>query len=268
MNWQQLDSLSYQNRLRHLPPVQKLLFAGVLLLLALAGHSVVQLLIFLWMGVWVVGYARIPLRSHLLFLLLPLSFFVAGLPGLLFDLTGHDPVAPRPSQWLVSWQVGPYAIYVAAASASRALELLVRIMASLACFSFLLFTIPFAEMLQAFRKLGIPELVTDLLMIMYRFIFVLLDTSFQLWVAQRSRGGHQGFRALLRDVGMVAAQLFVRAMQKYRSLSMGMAARGFAENFQVQSLRTYARSPRYEREAVAGCIALVVIECLTGGWLF
>ncbi|MFD2370473.1 cobalt ECF transporter T component CbiQ [Brevibacillus sp. GCM10020057] len=268
MNWQQLDSLSYQNRLRHLPPAHKLLFGSVLLLLVLTGHSLVQLLVFLWMGVWVVGYARIPFKAHLMFLVLPLSFFLAGLPALLFDLAGGAAGGP-PQDAVVSWKMGAsHALYIAPVSVHRALTLLTRILASLACFSFLLFTVPFSEMLQVLRRIGLPELLTDLLMIMYRFIFVLLDTSYQLWVAQRSRGGHREFRALLRDAGMLASQLFVRAMRKYQSLAMGMAARGFGESLRVQSLCTYVRSPRYERESVLGSIVLVLLECLTGGWPF
>ncbi|MED4584010.1 cobalt ECF transporter T component CbiQ [Brevibacillus choshinensis] len=267
MNWQQLDSLSYQNHLRHLPPAHKLLFGCVLLLLVLTGHSLVQLLVFLWMGVWVVRYAHIPLRYHLLFLTLPLSFFVAGLPALLFDLARSGSSA-IPADALVTWKAGSYVIFIAPASVTRALELFYRILGSLSCFSFLLFTVPFAEILQVFRRIGMPEIITDLLMIMYRFIFVLFDTSFQLWVAQRSRGGHQGFRSLLRDVSMVASQLFIRAMRKYQSLSMGIAARGYGDSFHVQSLRIHARSVRYEWESVLGCLVLILLESLTGGWRF
>lgn len=267
MNWQQLDSLSYQSRLRDLPPAHKLLFGSVMLLLVLVGHAFVQLLVFLWMGVWVVRYARIPLRSHLLFLLLPLSFFVAGLPALLVDLTEKQ-AGSLPADALICWDMGPYVLYIASASLTRALELFYRIAASLSCFSFLLFTVPFVEILQVLRRIGLPELVTELLMIMYRFIFVLLKTSSQLWVAQRSRGGHQGFRALLRDVSMVAAQLFVRTMGRYQSLSMGMAARGWADSFSIQSLRTHTRSVRHEWESILGGTVLVLLECLTGGWQF
>jgi len=267
MNWQQLDSFSYQNHLRHLPPAHKLLFGSVLLLLVMTGHAYVQLLVFLWMGVWVIGYARIPVRVHLMFLVLPLSFFIAGLPALLLDL-GKSVPGGIPRDAAAAWEVGSYVLFIAPVSVERALTLFSRILASLACFSFLLFTVPFSEILQVFRRIGLPELRSDLLMVMYRFIFVLLDTSFQLWVAQRARGGHRGFRALLRDVGMLASRLFVRAMRKYGSLAMGMAARGYGDSLHVQSLRTHARSPRHEWESVLGCIALVLLECLTGGWQF
>lgn len=265
MKWQQLDSLSYQNRLRHLPPVHKLLMGTVLLLVVLTGHALVQILVFAWMGMWVVGYARIPLRSYLFFLVLSLSFFAAGMPALLLE-AGRAGSVVLPRDVLASWDIGEYILYISQGSLDRVLTLFCRTMASLACFSFILFTVPFAEILQVLRRIGMPALVTDLLMIMYRFLFVLLETSHQLWVAQRSRGGHQEFRALLRDAGQLAVQLFVRAMRRYQSLSQGMAARGFAENFHVISLARHRRSPRYEWESAAGCIVLILIEWWTGGW--
>lgn len=267
MNWQQLDSLSYQNRLRHLPPEHKLLFGCVLLLLVLLGHWLLQMVVFIWVGVWVIGYARIPVRSYLLFLLLSLSFFIAGLPALLIDWVKSGGTPPS-VKILASLEVGPYLFYVSQTAVSRVAVLFWRTMASLSCFSLILFTVPFAEILQVLRRIGVPSLLTDLLMIMYRFIFVLLQTSYQLWIAQRSRGGHQGFKAMLRDVGMLAAQLFIRAMRKYESLHKGMAARGFADSFDVLSLQTHSRSRRYEWESVAGCMMLIVLEWWIGGWGF
>ncbi|GEB32531.1 MULTISPECIES: cobalt ECF transporter T component CbiQ [Brevibacillus] len=263
MNWQQLDSLSYQNRLRFLPPEHKLLFASALILLVLTGHEWLQMAICIWMGVWVIGYARIPVRFYFGFLLLSLSFFVLGLPALLLEATRAE-TAPV-TQMAVAWHVGPYLIYVPASAISKVWVLFWRTMASLACFSFILFTVPFAEILQVLRKLRLPVIVTDLLMIMYRFIFVLLGVSHQLWIAQRSRGGHRGFRATMRDIGGLAAQLFVRAMRKYDALYKGMAARGFGESLQVLSLHSHSRSRRYEWESIAGCVLLILLEWWTGG---
>ncbi|WP_103104132.1 cobalt ECF transporter T component CbiQ [Brevibacillus reuszeri] len=267
MKWQQLDSLSYQNRLRQLPPEHKLLFGCALLLLVLLGHALVQMLVFVWIGVWVVGYARIPVRSYFLFLLLSTSFFVAGLPALLIDWVKAG-VELQNVELLAAWKVGSYVVYISSAALGKVYVLFWRTMASLSCFAFILFTVPFAEILQVLRRIGVPSILTDLLMIMYRFIFVLLQTSYQLWIAQRSRGGHQGFKAMLRDAGMLAAQLFIRAMRKYEALYKGMSARGFADSFDVLSLQSHVRSPRYERESIAGCIMLILLEGWTGGWWF
>lgn len=266
MNWQWLDSFSHQNRLRHLSPVHKLLFGIMLLVLAITGHALVQMIVFFWMGLWVVGYARIPLRHYLFFFLLPLAFFAAGLPALLIDVSAQGRDTFLADGHVVAWAIGAYRFSVSPAAIQQVLELFCRTLASLACFSFILFTIPFSEILLVMKRVGIPALVTDLLMIMYRFIFVLLETSAQLLLAQRSRGGHRGFRASLRDMGLLATQLFVRSMHRYEMLYRGMAARGMSEQFQVQSLGAHIRSPRYEWESAIGCLVLAGIEWWMGEW--
>uniref|UniRef100_A0ACD5H414 Uncharacterized protein n=1 Tax=Desertifilum tharense IPPAS B-1220 TaxID=1781255 RepID=A0ACD5H414_9CYAN len=57
-----LDAYAYTNRLRPLPPQQKLIFALVVLGIASIAHPATQGLILIWLSVWIVGYARIPPR--------------------------------------------------------------------------------------------------------------------------------------------------------------------------------------------------------------
>jgi cobalt/nickel transport system permease protein len=67
----QIDSLAYTNRLRWLPPSHKLSFAIVLLLLSLISAPIVQLLISVWLLLWIVAYARIPAKFYLRLLSFP-----------------------------------------------------------------------------------------------------------------------------------------------------------------------------------------------------
>ncbi|XGB39116.1 MAG: hypothetical protein LVT47_13600 [Cyanobacteria bacterium LVE1205-1] len=63
---------------------------------------------------------------------------------------------------------------------------------SLACFAgllFIIFTIPFTDLLSIGRQWRVPTILIELLMLMYRFIFMFLDVLLQLQLAQRARGG-------------------------------------------------------------------------------
>ena len=85
-----IDTLAHSNRLRLLPPGQKAGFATTLLLLALVSQPPVQLLISLWLMVWIVGYAGIPASTYLPMVLLPLGFAVTSLPAIVINGVGHD----------------------------------------------------------------------------------------------------------------------------------------------------------------------------------
>jgi cobalt/nickel transport system permease protein len=170
---------------------------------------------------------------------------------------------PEGAWLLFVWK--EWGLYATRGSLELAGKLFLRTLSSVSCLFFILLTIPFAELLQVLRRLGLPAVLTELLLLVYRFIFVVLNTASQLWIAQKSRGGHSGFRNTIRDMGILVGQLFVRTMQRYRQMHDGMAARGFTEDFQVVSTRTYVRSRRFEREAVVGCALLAVLEWWTGG---
>lgn len=259
----QLDSMAYANRLRHLPPGQKLLFALSLLLLVLVGHQPLQVAVVAWMSIWIVGYARIQLAFYGKLIGLASLFLLASLPALLIQFAAADRI---PANALLAIPVGSWTIYISKSGAELASVLASRSLASFACLAFILLTIPFAEMMHVLRRLRVPVLITELLLVMYRFVFVIWEVAGKLWIGQQSRGGYGGIRAGLRDGGMLVKQLFIRTLQRYQQLSVGLAARGFQGELRVVSIEGYSRSPRYEREALLGIVLLIVLEWMTGGY--
>ncbi|USG66694.1 cobalt ECF transporter T component CbiQ [Brevibacillus ruminantium] len=259
-----IDTLAYGSRLRNLPPVHKLLFAIGALVLALVSHPLVQALLFVWMSLWITVYARVPWRIYVLVVSASLAFLLAGAPALLIEIAGGQEWSPTDSVW-ASWQLGGWVFYVTEAGLTRVGILAARSLTALSCFSFLLFTVPFAEILQVLRKIGVPSILTDLMMIMYRFVFVLLETAEQMWTAQKARGGHGGLSETLKDAGRLVFQLFTRSMIRYRQMYISMTARGFLDDFRVIGYSTHVRSKRYESEAVAGLLLLLMLEWWTGG---
>lgn len=255
-----IDALAYESRLRRLPAAHKLLFSLAALILALISHPPVQALLFAWMSVWILVYARTPWRVYVAVVGASLVFLLAGMPALLLEAARLETAAPAAGV-LASRELGGWVVYVTEEGFRRGWALAVRSQAAFVCFAFLFFTVPFAELLQVFRRLGVPAVLTDLLMIMYRFIFVLLETAQQMWIAQRARGGHAGMTAALKDAARLVFQLFARAMLRYRQMYISMTARGFADDFQViGTVASAAPSKRYQREAAAGLIALAILE--------
>ncbi|MFD1908553.1 CbiQ family ECF transporter T component [Paenibacillus rhizoplanae] len=90
-----------------------------------------------------------------------------------------------------------------------------------------MFTTPFSELLQVLRRLRMPQIVLELMLIMYRFLFLLSDAAHGLLLARRLRGGRRGYKAMLRETAAMAGALFGNTMHRYYGLSQGLLARGF-----------------------------------------
>ncbi len=72
----QIDSLAYSNKLRSLKTEHKLGFALSLFILSYLAPTHVQILITLWLMIWIVVYAGIPVLVYRRLLVLALDFLV------------------------------------------------------------------------------------------------------------------------------------------------------------------------------------------------
>jgi cobalt/nickel transport system permease protein len=260
----QIDSLAYTNRLRGLPPSHKLSFAIALLILSLVSGAIVQLSIALWLAVWIVVYAGIPGKLYLRLLSLPLMFLLTSLPALALGAVAGDRIPAI--QWDI-WQgwgisTGTFYLYVSRTGIYQVSLLLARAFASTSCMYFILLTVPFTEILQILRQLRCPELVTELLLLMYRFIFSLLAIADELWIAQNSRCGYRTWKRGMHSLGILIGQLLQRTLENYRQVSLSLASRGFNGKLRVWHSSPYKPSQRYIFEAVFGCTVLTLLNVL------
>jgi cobalt/nickel transport system permease protein len=258
----QIDTLAYSSRLRQLPPEHKLIFAIALLLITYIAQAPVQLAIAGWVSIWTVIYAGIPASVYLRLLSITTAFWLTSLPALII---GGVDVSHLPSIQSDVWQGfawGDYYLYLSHQGVQQAGALGVRAIASTACIYFVVLTIPFSEILNVLRRIGCPALLIELMMMMYRFIFVLLKTARELWTAQQSRGGYRTRKLWMKSLGLLIGQLLRRTLQNYRQVSLTLHSRGFTGNFHVCHSRQYQPSRRYSFEAVFGCTLLVMLT----GW--
>jgi cobalt/nickel transport system permease protein len=253
----QLDALAYGNALRTLPPVQKLCFAITLLVMAMFVHPPIHLAIFIWLAMWVVGYAKIPGRFYLGMLLGVMSFLITSLPAIALNFA---PIVPVDSLW--SWPLWGGQLYLSASGLQQAVGILSRSLASTAALFFIILTVPFAELAVVLEQTRLPTILTELLLLCYRFIFLLAEVAQSIAIAQQSRGGYRTRRLALSSVSLLIRQLIQRTAVRYQQIALGIKARGFNQEFRFWQSTPYKYSWRYGLESIGGCVLLVIGEIL------
>ncbi|MEQ8464296.1 cobalt ECF transporter T component CbiQ [Coleofasciculus sp. E1-EBD-02] len=264
----EIDAIAYRNRLRYLPPAQKLGFALMVLFIALLSHAPTQFLIILWMGIWTIGYAGIRWQVYLRLIALASLFLLMSLPTLIVNIapTTHIEVTTM-DQW-GGINLGSWYLYISRSGSQQAGVVFMRSLACVSCLFFILCTVPFIEIVQTMQWLNVPVILTDILLLMYRFVFILLKTAKELKLAQQARNGYRTWRLTLHSLGLLVGQLFLRTLQCYHQFSLGLAARGFTGEFPVGLLHHYRYSKRYAVEAVLGCGGLLGVEFVIRHSLF
>jgi cobalt/nickel transport system permease protein len=88
---------------------------------------------------------------------------------------------------------------VSAATQARTALLLCRALGAVSCLYLLSLTTPVSEIIGVLRRAHIPALVSDLMYLIYRYLFLLLELYGVLRSAVESRLGFRGLRFSLRS---------------------------------------------------------------------
>lgn len=258
----QIDTLAYTNCLRWLFPEHKLIFATTLFLISFVSHPPVQIAIGIWISVWTIIYAGISAKTYFNLVYAALLFWLTSLPALAINGVDFAHFSSVQNDVVTGLNLGSYYLYISYHGLAQGVTILTRAIGSLCCLYFIMLTIPFAELLQVMRRIGFPVLLTELLLLMYRFIFVLLNTASELWTAQQARFGYSTFHRGMKSLGLLVGQLFQRTIENYRQVYLSVESRGFNGEFRVWYPSRYQSSKRYLIEGLIGCILLIVGEIL------
>jgi cobalt/nickel transport system permease protein len=254
----QLDALAYGNHLRDLPPWQKLCFAIALLIITMFGHWPVHVAICLWVIIWTLAYAGIPAQFYFGLVLGIMGFLVTSLPAIIINFTATD----LPIDVVVSWSLWGGHLYIADSGIQQAIGVFSRSLASTTTLFFIILTVPFAELATVLEQIKLPTILTEILLLCYRFIFLLAEVAQSISIAQQSRGGYRTRRLAMNSVSLLIRQLIQRTAVRYQQIALGIKARGFNQEFRFWQSAPYQFSWRYGLEAIGGCVALIIGEAL------
>ncbi|MBS6397436.1 MAG: cobalt ECF transporter T component CbiQ [Clostridiales bacterium] len=255
-----IDKLCYGSRLRYVNASEKTAFAVVTLLVCVAGRSLLIAGIVLGtMGILTVGKGGIPFSRYVRLLLVPLGFLLLSTLAIMVNIS----TAPLD---LFAVQVGSRYVTGSTEGMMRAVRLVATALAGVSCLYFLSLSTPVTDILTVLEKWHCPGLLIELMLLIYRFIFVLLDIAAAISTAQDSRLGNRNFKTACHSFGILGAALFVRALKKSNALYDAMEARCYDGRIRVLK-EDYPPSGRI----IAGIViyeVLLVLLALGGitGW--
>jgi cobalt/nickel transport system permease protein len=224
-----IDSYAYTNHLRRAAPAQKASLALLVVLLCLLlNRPLVGIGAALWMWCLTTLLAGIPARVAGRLLLAEATFFVLAVAGIAISI-GTVP----PPHALQSIAIGSLWLGVTPASLSMALLVLSRALGSAAAMNFLALTTPMVDLVELLRRMRVPPLLIDLLTLIYRFIFVLLESFQRITTAQESRLGYSTARRAFTSAGLLGSRLFLDAYQRSKRLHTALESRGYSGQLNV-----------------------------------
>jgi cobalt/nickel transport system permease protein len=98
-------------------------------------------------------------------------------------------------------------------------------------------TTPFTQLLEAFRKLKVPPLLTVMLSFMFRYLFVLAEEAVRMSRAYQSRCPRRQTLKDAESVGRLAGALMLRTYNRAERIYLAMLSRGFTGEFRTLSVQ-------------------------------
>ncbi len=223
-----IDKYAYCSPLTNTHPLEKFCFAVINMVFCLASPSLtVPLLILLLTAGILILKGGIPLAFYLKLLLLPFSFLIIGTATVAITLIQNSGSA----LWAIT--LFGATLGVTAQSLETAIGLFFKSLGAVSCLYFLSLTTPLPEIISVLRSLKVPSLFLELMSLIYRYIFVLLETADQIYTSQKARLGYSTLRGGYRSLGHLVSNLFISSYQRSLDLYTALEARCYDGELKV-----------------------------------
>lgn len=253
-----IDSYAYNNRLKAVHPGQKVFFAVITLFIALISPNIfITASIFLVMTVITVFLAGTPLKYYIKLMTVPLFFLAAGLSAMAVTIT-NQPVDFIAGVNIFGWNLG-----VTTAGMKAAATAFSKTMGSVSCLYFLSLTTSLTDITAVLRKIHFPAPVLDLLLITYRFIFVLMNTAVEIFTAQKARLGYTSISTCYHSLGCLLVNLLKKTYQRSSELFTALLSRGYSEELRVLDITRPFSRPFF---CLTICIDALFVAMVISSW--
>ena len=203
-----IDVYARRSRFFEWSPALKTAGCVLLLILCVASPSPwIPLILALILALLTVCGGGIHLHDYLALLSLPAAFLLLSGLALLWDYAlVKDGAAAIPfwNGWLV----------VTAAAQVRARLVMARALGAVSCLYFLSLSTTMPEILSVLRRAHVPSVMTELAVLIYRYLFVLLSVYQSMKDAAASRLGYSGFVRSIRTTGAVYGNLLAASFRR------------------------------------------------------
>ncbi|HDQ08625.1 MAG TPA: cobalt ECF transporter T component CbiQ [Methanoculleus sp.] len=225
MNYELFENIAQTSGLREVNSAVKLILGLGCILISVSSNSfIVPCIIAASISLVTITLGGIPLRLYARLLSIPLGFAILGVLVILFIRTSGEVIC---SCSLVGWLT----LTVTEGSANEGLLILSRVFAGMCSLFFISLSTPATEIFSLAKKCHAPEFFIDLSMLIYRFIFILIEQAEMIYHAQVMRLGYMKRKGSVESFGCLAGALFIHSWESGEHILEAMDARCYNGKF-------------------------------------
>ncbi len=220
-----LEDIAQKNGLREVNTYLKLAAGlGAILLCLLSTSYIAPLFIALLITGAILLLARVDAKTYAELFMVPVGFALMSVAGIVLITGGHD----------IFWHwdiVNGFSLSVTRESINQGMFVFCRVIGGMSAMCFIALTTPMTDIFIVLRQCRVSEVVIDLMMIIYRTIFILMNQVIQIYQAQVMRLGYSTYRESLHSFASLCGAAFIASWDAGDDLIRAMDARCYNGKF-------------------------------------
>jgi len=161
---------------------------------------------------------EISLTEYLSILAIPIAFILLGTFTIAIDFS-KQPMGQY------NLYLGFGYVFTSQAKLKTVVFLIVKVFAAISALQMMTLSTPSSEIIYVLKKAHVPKLIIELMSLIYRYIFILMDVYTKMKNSAQSRQGYCDFKTSYYTFGSIASNMLVISLKKANAYYDAMEAR-------------------------------------------
>ena len=214
-----IDFYAYTSKIRCWNPTFKVSLAILILILCIVlDNPYVSVMVIISMAYLTIIKGELPVHEYLSIMTIPIAFILLGTFTIAIDFS-KQPIGQY------NFYLGFCYVFTSYAKLKEVIFLILKVFAAISALQMMILSTPSSEIICVLRKAHVPKLIIELMNIIYRYIFILMDVHTKMKNSAEAREGYCDFKTSYYTFGSIASNMLITSLKKANSYYDAMEAR-------------------------------------------
>jgi len=219
-----IDFYAYTSKIRHWNATFKVSLSVLTLILCIIfDNPYVSAVVIIAMAYLIIVKGDLSVHMYLSILAIPIVFILVGTFTIAIDFS-KQPMGEY------NLYLGFCYVFTSKVKLKAVSFLILKVFAAISALQMMTLSTPSTEIIYVLRKAHIPKLIIELMSLIYRYIFILMDIYTKMKNSAESRLGYCDFKTSWYTFGSIASNMLVISLNKANSYYDAMEARCYDGN--------------------------------------
>jgi cobalt/nickel transport system permease protein len=250
-----IDFYAYASKIRQWNAAFKVYLSVLTLILCIVlDNPYVSVAVIIAMAYLTVIKGEIPVTEYLSILAIPITFILLSTFTIAIDFS-KQPIGQY------NLHLGFCYMFTSQEQLKKMAFLILKIFAAISALQMMTLSTPSSEIIYVLRNLHIPKIIVELMSLIYRYIFILMDVCTKMKNSAKSRQGYCDLKTSCYTFGSIASNMLIISLKKANAYYDAMEARCYDGD-----LVFFEEDKKVEiRQIIVAAVFIIVLILL---WIF